>query len=154
MTVTLKGKAPETDEQWLEWASAAGVRRRSDYTQFIPLWQTTFPAEQLLFIPFGDLVTDPIKVLRRIEDFIDVKPFAGYKALTTKFNRTAPVAIPTPVLDFVSKQMERQMEFLTSTFGEDFVARVGNPIESGSQPVTQPTSAKKVPQSVLSSGAA
>jgi hypothetical protein len=114
---------PSTDEEWRDLARTAGLWSRSDYARFVPLWQTVFPAEQLLFVPYGDIAREPATLLKQIESFIGLKPYAGYKGLQDKIHESDGITIPPSIRDFMSNGMERQERFLTSTFGADFLAR-------------------------------
>jgi hypothetical protein len=122
MLVKRLGTTPSTDQGWRDLVSKSGLWSRSDYAQFVPLWQAVFPEEQLLFIPFGAIILDPAALLRRIEGFVGLKAYSGYRRLKEKIHESKPVAIPDSTIDFISSRMEHQKRFLRSTFGEEFVA--------------------------------
>ena len=116
MIVARKRKSMLSDQEWLEWATAPQVEFRSDYAQFIPLWQDTFTAKQLMFIPYGDIADNPESLLRRIEKFIGLSPYDAYKGLNTKVYASIPMMIPNSVTTLVSSRMEPQRQFLRSVF--------------------------------------
>lgn len=116
-------KPPANEQDWLERAEQAEVTKGSDYAHFIPLWQAAFPSPRLLFVPYGDIAAEPTSALRKIESFLELKPYAGYKGLNTKIHATTTAAIPNSVTDLIATRLSKQKDFLKSAFGEDFVAR-------------------------------
>jgi Sulfotransferase family len=123
MLVKRRGGPPSSAEEWRALASGSGLEARGDYAQSVPLWRSVFPPEQLLFLPYGDISADPMTVLGRIESFIGLKPLRRYRKLGARVHESDPVSIPDFVVDFVSRQMQRQEGFLKSAFGDDFAAR-------------------------------
>jgi Sulfotransferase family len=114
---------PSSKNEWVEFAERREVERRSDYAKFVPLWQDTVPATQLLFLPFGEIAVAPARFLRRIEEFIGLRPYGAYKGLQEKVHETAPVEIPRGVVECFSKRMERQRQFLRDAFGAEFLLK-------------------------------
>lgn len=99
---------------------------RGDYRSNIPRWDRNFPAEQLLYIPFGDVKNDPQSVLRAVERHIGVAAFDGYSGMSVPQRSTAgkDVDLPADVEQRVAEIFAGQRDFLVERFGPDFVSRI------------------------------
>jgi Sulfotransferase family len=128
MEVSMRRRPPSTEAEWFAYVEKSDVERRSDYARFVPLWQSTFPTRQLLFLPYGDIAADPASVLRRVEIFLGLRSFGNYKGLHSKFHETTPVAFPSGFPEFLGQRMTKQQAFLQSFFGDDFAARAAPPV--------------------------
>lgn len=49
----------------------------SRYAASIRRWLEAYPRENFLFLKYEDLVADPISYLRKVSNFLDIKPFAA-----------------------------------------------------------------------------
>ncbi len=114
---------PSSEAEWLNWAAASDIASHSDYARSIPLWQSRFPPDRLLFIPYGDLVADPLAFIRRIEGFLGLPEFSGYGGLEERVFKSQPLPIPESAVRLVTERMRDQVRFIEATFGADFAAR-------------------------------
>jgi len=55
--------------------------RRGDYQGNIPRWENAFALEQILFIPFGRILSDLAAVLAEVERHIGIRPHKNYPGL-------------------------------------------------------------------------
>ncbi|QIE57328.1 sulfotransferase [Pikeienuella piscinae] len=98
----------------------------SQYADFIPRWDARrVEGETLLYLPFGAIKTRPVLLLREVETFLGLRPYAGYGKIRRKVNRTAGVPLPDWFEDRLKDRMERHRAFLASRFPADFVAEIG-----------------------------
>ena len=96
--------------------------RRGDFRSHIPLWDRHF-GEQVLYLPFGRIRSDPEGVFRRIEAFLGISRFDGYPVLGERVHATRQ---SRPVADEVRQRFAElnrpQYAFLEERFSADFVA--------------------------------
>lgn len=128
MHASMVGYSPEEppDEAWwLERAQAPGQLSRGDYRSHIPLWQQIFPAERILYVPFGDIKTDPLGVLRRIEKHLDL-PSAQYdiERIAKPVNVGKRYRVPAAALELIEELQAPQWAFLMDTFPDAFCKRL------------------------------
>lgn len=128
MHASLVGYSPEEppDEVWwLERAHAPGQLARGDYAAHLPLWQAVFPAERILYVPFGDIKTDPLGVLRRIEKHLDL-PSARYDIdrISKPVNVGKRYRLPPSALEAIEQSQARQWAFLMDHFPDEFCKRL------------------------------
>lgn len=128
MHATMAGHSPEEPPQeswWLERAQVPGQQARGDYRNQIPLWQDVFPAERILYIPFGDLRSDPLGVLRRVEKHLDL-PAARYdvERISKPVHVGKRYRIPQAALDLIEETQAPQWAFLMDHFSDDFCKRL------------------------------
>ncbi|MEM9060134.1 MAG: sulfotransferase [Pseudomonadota bacterium] len=128
MDASMKGYSPDDPpepEWWEKRAFAKGMLARGDYADQIPRWHAVFPAERILYVPFGDLKTDPLGVLRRIEKHLDL-PAAQYDV--PKISKPVHVGtryhVPTPVKDALEERLAPQWAFLMDHFPQEFCKRL------------------------------
>jgi hypothetical protein len=118
---------PKDMEEWQRWASAPEVESRSDYKQCISRWREAFAPEKILFLPYGDIATDALGFLRRVETFLGVDPFDKYDWAGVRVHQTQIIEIPEEIKDFIARRMELQIQFLKDAFGTNFAARTKAP---------------------------
>ncbi len=127
MRVSRTKQHPTTPMEWEQWASAPELELRGDYAQFVPLWQAAFPANRILFLPYGDIAVDPEGFLRRVEKFLGIKSFENYLWANRKVHVTKPFEFPAETEAFIADRMQHQARFIETTFGADFAARTKRP---------------------------
>lgn len=128
MHASIVGYTPEEppDEAWwLDRALAPGQLARGNYAAHIPLWQGIFPAERILYVPFGDIKTDPLGVLRRIEKHLDL-PSARYdiERISKPVNVGKRYRVPATVIERIEESQAAQWAFLMDHFPDEFCKRL------------------------------
>ncbi|MEL7469027.1 MAG: sulfotransferase [Pseudomonadota bacterium] len=128
MAADLRGFSPDEPpdpEWWAERAQASAILARGDYAAHIPRWQAVFPAERILYVPFGELKTDPLGVLRRIEKHLDL-PTARYdiSRIAKPVNVGKRYQVPPGVADALEERLAPQWAFLMDHFPQEFCKRL------------------------------
>ena len=98
--------------------------KRGDYAGNIPVWDEVFESRQIIYIPFGRLKSDPEGVLRDVEAFLGLEPYAGYPVLSKKVNATGKrkVEIPETIREKLRLAAKPQYHYLKERFGTAFLA--------------------------------
>ncbi|QHQ34764.1 sulfotransferase family protein [Algicella marina] len=97
---------------------------RGDYLSNVPIWDDVF-GDNVLYIPFGDIGSNPRETIRRIEDFIGLEAFDGYADLDRKRNsHTGKVEVAPETISLIEEFAAPQRDFLQKRFGVDFCARI------------------------------
>ncbi len=97
---------------------------RADFITNIPIWDKVF-GDQILYVPFGDIKSNPQAALRSIEAFIGLDPFDGYEDVGRKHNsQTGSVEIEPAALEVIERTASKQRAFLEKRFGANFCARI------------------------------
>lgn len=122
MNVERKGDQLPSEDTLLRMLDHPDIDNRGDYRTYIPQWREVFAADHLLILPYGDIRTDPLGFLRRIERFIGAKPFSGYD-LDSKVHETRKFPIPERVSEKLRQRYAAQYSFLAAEFGAEFVER-------------------------------
>lgn len=98
--------------------------RRGDFRSHIPLWDRLF-GEQVLYLPFGRIRSDPEGVFRQIESFLGIGRFDGYPVLGERVHATRQ---SRPIADEIRQRFAElnrpQYAFLEERFPPDFVANL------------------------------
>ncbi len=95
--------------------------RRGDFRAHIPLWDRHF-GDQVLYLPFGRIRTDPERLLRSVEAFIGIGPFGEYPSLYQAVHATRKSgAIPEEIRRRFAEINSDQYAFLESRFSPDFL---------------------------------
>lgn len=128
MQASTEGYAPDAPPPtsfWHERVDSDAFFARGDYATHIPRWRAVFPANRLLYIPFAEIRTDPLGVLRRIERHLDL-PVAQYDIgrISTPVHTGARFIVPVAVRDRLEEELAAQWAFLMDTFPSDFCKRL------------------------------
>jgi hypothetical protein len=97
---------------------------KGDYARNIPAWESMFHADQIHYIPFGRIRSDPVGILRDLENYLGLTPLEHYEDIATKVNATGKKGkkhIPKNIQHKIRKISEKQYIFLKARFGEEFV---------------------------------
>ena len=96
-------------------------QRRGDFRSNIPLWDRHF-GDKVLYLPFGQIRTEPEQVLRQVEAAIGVRPFDGYPSLHEPVHVTSKRApIPEEVRRRFADANAEQYDFLKRRFAPEFL---------------------------------
>ncbi|RCW82121.1 sulfotransferase family protein [Paracoccus lutimaris] len=117
-------RRPQTVEDWLNEVEDPVLMDRGDYLSYVPRWNACFGPDRLLYLPFGMIAHDPLGFLRRIEGFLDLKPF-DYRDVGRKvFASDAALTVPDKARARLREKLEPQFGFLDRTFGPEFVGQL------------------------------
>lgn len=108
-----------SSEKWLNISEDWNIMNRGDYASYIKRWKAHFAPEDILFMPYGRIKSDPLGVLREVETFLGLSAH-DYPRLNDKIHVSKKVDIPKFVKEKVTLQMQPQREFLETEFGVDF----------------------------------
>lgn len=115
-------KLDYTDEAaWMEAAMDPVISSRGDYRNFIPRWDRVFP--NILYLPFGGISTNPISVLRSVEEHCGLAS-GSYESANERVFKTVGVEAPSNVLDHLFFKVDGQMSFLRERFGTGFLSQI------------------------------
>lgn len=120
MLVSRSKTVPRKEAEWQKFIDSITRQLRGAYSSSIPIWQSRFSADRLLFLPFGMLKTDPVGLLHQIEDFVGAKRFNDYQAVTEQVHKTREVEVPDWVADAIRDMTKPQADYLIEAFGEEF----------------------------------
>ncbi len=81
----LEGIAAEPERLAAGWPPSFGYLRLSSYGDHLERFFGVFPESQILCLNYKQLVVEPLSVLREMERFLGLPPFAGY-ALGARHN--------------------------------------------------------------------
>ncbi|RYU57749.1 sulfotransferase [Methylolobus aquaticus] len=112
---------PAEPKAWDRVANSAAVHNRGNYAEYIPLWIDTLGKDNVLFLPFGDIVRRPLELLRRVEQFLGCEEVRRYSGMTSKVHKTGNIEIPLTVVNRIEETMRGQRQFLESHFGREFL---------------------------------
>lgn len=123
------GRIPEPDpsperieEETRNWFHSF-KSKRGNYAKYIPLWDERLGGTgRLLYLPFGMLKTDPAGMVRQVEGFLGLAPYANYRRLGQPFNTTKKIDLPAFAKEEIRTRMAPHQEFLRERFGEEFAA--------------------------------
>ena len=78
-----------------------------------------FTENQLLYLPYGQIRTNPAGVLREVEHHCNLSR-QNYRRLYERIHTTKPFQLPEVVLDSLLNSVVEQNKFLESRFGKTF----------------------------------
>jgi len=119
MNIMRKTNTPRTDSEWLDFASDNVIKERGDYASYVPRWMAKIPKSRLLFIPFGQIRSEPEALLKKIESFCCLSHHT-YRRLNKKVFKGPNVAVPKSVHEKFVRELADQNSFIIDTFGKDF----------------------------------
>lgn len=106
-----------------EWRAAVNdwdILNRGDYKTYIPRWLSRYPNAKLLFLPYGQISSEPHAFLAKIEAHIGVSP-QKYEAASQKIHEGRKVDLPPFVKPMIEEAMSGQTDFLEGFFGKQFL---------------------------------
>lgn len=115
------GNDPIGENEWNTLYS--DMPERGDYKTFIPRWLSVFPEENMHFIPFKRIPTEPESVMRYVEGLVGLRPHK-YKNLHGNRSPKKKIAVPSSVIDRINDHVAPQYVFLEQHFGKEFVDRI------------------------------
>ncbi len=99
---------------------------RCDYRANVTRWEKVFDPAQILYLPFGDIRTEPLKALRQVEAHVGLTRFDGYDLSPQTINSSAAnnAVITSDVRSRLEAMVAGQTDFVAERFGEEFAARL------------------------------
>lgn len=98
---------------------------RGSYSKNITKWDEIYGAERILYIPFGDVKSQPELVMRKVEAHLGLSKHDAYPRLHDRINKTVinDKIITSETEHLIRNMVAEETEFLERRFGRDFVAR-------------------------------
>ncbi len=121
MNITRRGKEKEPETFWLAAAKDPVLLQRGDYQTYIPRWEKSFPRENILYLPYRMVSSDPTEVLRKVEAHIGVTPLPKYNRISDRVHRTPVAKVPEICVTYLKNILSEQDNYLLDRFGRDFV---------------------------------
>lgn len=115
------GDAPISETEWLFLYKA--LKERGDYKTYIPRWLSVFPENNIHFIPFKKISSEPENVMRFVESLAGL-PSHDYRRLNEKRLSSKRFDVPQLMIDVLTKHVAPQYPFLEQQFGKDFVSLI------------------------------
>jgi len=123
MNLTRARRKPASVEDWLAEVEDPVLMDRGDYMTYVPRWNAHFGPDRLLYMPFGLIASDPLTFLRRVEEFLGLKPF-DYREMGKKvFATDRSLSVPDKARARLREKLEGQFTFLDETFGKEFTSQ-------------------------------
>lgn len=111
-------KMPYTDlAAWEAAAREPVVALRGDYKTFVPRWDRA--SSDVLYLPFGEIERNPLRLLRRVEDHCGLEK-SYYPKASKRIFPTPEVEAPPSIHAYLAEELRSQTDFLRERFGEEF----------------------------------
>lgn len=107
---------------WLALAREPDIATRGAYATYVPRWETAFPKEDILFLPYGRIGSDPTRVMHDIEALIGIPRYGGYKKLEERVHSTRSANLSRDAIDYLKDMTAPDAAFIEQRFGRDFAA--------------------------------
>lgn len=99
-------------------------QERGNYAGHIPIWDQEF-ADQVLYLPFQRIKSDPQRVLAQVEAHLGLAGFDAYKKLNQVYNsHTGQVDVGAIVKRSIKRATARQDDYLLARFGPAFCSEI------------------------------
>lgn len=113
--------SPTEPKGWNRIVSEPSILNRGDYRHSVSTWEDHFPAENILYLPYGRVREEPNELMAEVGEFLGLRPFE-YEGLKNVVHKTnLQIAPPEEVTETLSHKLNDQVEFLTNRFGSEFV---------------------------------
>jgi hypothetical protein len=125
MNLSRQGNSNVADEAIL-WNAARepSILNRGNLSKYIPEWESKFPHDKILYMPYKEISSNPLDFLNNVESFLEISHFDGYLSPEKIVHSTKKINIPESILDFLIDILQSENQFLTMRFGKDFCARI------------------------------
>lgn len=111
-------KGKELDSQ----KATAEAIIKSKYSSHINNYDSVFKSKaNLLYLSFKQLKTQPLELLKKVENFLDLTPFEGYKSFDKPSHVTKKTSLDETILDLFRNELNAEEKFLENRFGPGFV---------------------------------
>ncbi|WP_376871955.1 sulfotransferase family protein [Albirhodobacter sp. R86504] len=123
MGVGRRNTVPKTIDDWIAEIERPEIDNRGDYKTYIPRWQGVYKEDQLLFMPFKQIATDPDGFLRKVETFLGLPP-AIYPRASDRVHGGQGLPVPDEVKAILQKRYAAQYAYLQDSFAPEFIAQM------------------------------
>ncbi len=114
-----------TDEVFVENLNNPSIMDRGNYSVFVPQWDKYFTeGENILYIPFDDIQSEPQRLMSEIEEFLGLPKFSSYEGLSKVVHKGSETSIPGIVDAELQRMMTGEFEYLKTRFSASFNSRV------------------------------
>lgn len=123
MNLLREKRRPASDADWLDEIASPVLLDRGDYATYIPRWQERV-GNRLLILPYGDIVRDPLGLMRRVEAHLNL-PEWDYRGLETRVFPTPPgIDVPDHAHAALRDRLAGQYDWLAGAFGAEFLSAI------------------------------
>ena len=112
------------ENDWKNLLDKTDLKSRGDYKTYVPRWNSFFPHDSILYMPFGLIAKDSGKFLRTVENFLGVDSIPESDIFRGKVWKSKDYAIPEKILDCLREQTDEQYTFLESNFSREFISLI------------------------------
>ncbi len=123
MGVGRRNTVPASMEDWIAEIERPEIDNRGDYKTYVPRWKAAYKEDQLRFMPFKQIATDPDGFLREVETFVGLPPVA-YPRASERVHEGQGVRVPEEVKEILRKRYADQYAFLADNFAPEFLAQI------------------------------
>jgi len=114
------GAQPISEDIWMQYAKHSSIINRGNLSLYIPQWEEVFP-NNILFLFYKDIARDPFGLLQTAEIFLGVPHFNNYSSPDKVIHAGVKADVPVVVVEYLTKQLEGEIDFLKAKFGELFI---------------------------------
>ena len=95
---------------------------KSKYSSHIKNYDSVFESHSnLLYLSFNDLKAQPLELLKKVENFLDLAPFEGYESFDKPSHITKKISLDETTLDIFRNELDVEEKFLENRFGPGFI---------------------------------
>ncbi|QNI98599.1 sulfotransferase [Synechococcus sp. RS9902] len=95
---------------------------KSKYSSHIKNYDSVFePHSNLLYLSFNHLKAQPLELLKKVENFLDLAPFEGYKSFDKPSHITKKISLDETTLNVFRNELDVEEKFLENRFGPGFI---------------------------------
>ncbi|WP_136808918.1 sulfotransferase family protein [Desulfosediminicola flagellatus] len=115
------GPEPLTKRDWSNFVAKVRYTERGNLERFLPLWENIAGKDNILYIPFGNIKSNPLETLGEIEVFLGLDK-AEYPSARKIVHKTKRTDLPDWIIASLAREHVTQYNFLTNRFGKEFVS--------------------------------
>ncbi|WP_191621207.1 sulfotransferase [Marinihelvus fidelis] len=115
---------PETSRwslrRWRKELDNDEIHQRGHYSAYVQEWDRQFAPERMLYLPYGRIGEEPLKVLAEVESFLGLRAHNRYPKANERIHRLRPLPIPPAAEEAAREIFAREREFIRLRFGDAF----------------------------------
>jgi len=123
MRVSRRNLMPE-EIVWEKMFTNKDIVSRGNYKSYIPKWKSVFDSNDLLFIPFGEIKSNPRGIIREVEEFLSLRPFEYENYQKVVHENKVVLKKPEEYMHILEGAMAEQYTFLKQCFDEKFLTKI------------------------------
>lgn len=113
-------RRPASEQEWMAEIADPVLMDRGDYMTYMPRWNQHFGPDQLLYLPFGMIQSDPLGLMRQIETFLDLEPHEYANLGRRVFPGPKGLTVPDPIRASLREKLDPQFQWLQDHFPAAF----------------------------------